>query len=50
MDFRLNFIFATGILIMVLAANEPCAIGWDANQFMYMLSGVYYFEVLLIII
>ena len=35
---------------MVIAANEPCKEGWDANQFMYMLSGVFFFEVLLIII
>ncbi len=50
MDFYLNLIMATGIIIMVIGANEPCKRSWDANLFMYMLSGVFFFEVLLIII
>ena len=49
-EFKIKLIFAIVLLIIDFAVNEPCKIGWDANKFIYMLSGVFLFDSFLIII
>jgi hypothetical protein len=50
MELKIKLIFAMVLLLIDFAVNEPCKIGWDANLFMYMISGVFLFEAFPIII
>jgi hypothetical protein len=50
MDFFLNLIFPTIFIILNVGVNLQCEREWNANKFIFITSGVFYFEVLLIII
>ena len=52
-DLKINvfvkLIFATAVIILVATSKEPCSRGWDAKQFMYVISGLYFLDVLFIL-